>query len=110
MDRNELSVNIELLQSHDISIGLRTLYILTGDRLGGVVVERSPRVLKVSGLIPDWVIPNTFKIVVQAAILSAHGAGLALRLTSWCQGKWAHSTGNLPRNRRYITAEMLKAA
>ena len=37
-------------------------------------------------------------------------AGLALQLTGWCQDKWTRSTGYLPRKRRDITEQLLRAA
>ena len=37
------------------------------------------------------------------------GAGLALRLTGWCQDKWICNTGSLiPRKRRDITENGVK--
>ena len=59
------------------------------------------------------VIQKTLKLVVMVALLGTQGcrvAGLALQLTGWCQDKWTSSTGNLPRKRRDITEQLLKAA
>ena len=54
---------------------------------------------------------KALKLVVMAALLGDQGfAGLALRLTGWCQDKYISSTGNLHRERRDITGTLLKAA
>ena len=44
---------------------------LIGNRLGGLVVARSPRVREVVGSIPGRVIPKTLKLVVAASAPSA---------------------------------------
>ena len=43
------------------------------------------------------VIPTTLNMAVMHVF---RVAGLALRLTGWCQEKWHSTTGNLPRKRR----------
>ena len=48
-------------------------------RLGGVVVERPPRVWEVAGWIPGRVIPKTLKMEVMATILGAQGCGVSIR-------------------------------
>ena len=40
---------------------------LIGNRLGGLVVARSPRVREIVGSIPGRVIPETLKLVVAAS-------------------------------------------
>ena len=52
-----------------------------------------------------------FEMVVMATIINTHMvAGLTFRLTDWCQYEYTSSTGNLPRKRRAITEQLLKAA
>ena len=47
-------------------------------RIGGVVVERPPRVREVAGSITGRVIPTTLKTVVMAALLVAQGCGVSI--------------------------------
>ena len=52
------------------------------DRLGGEVVKRLSQVPEVAGSILDRVIPNTFKMVVIAAVLGAQCCGVSIP-TDW---------------------------
>ena len=61
-------------------------------RLNGVVVKRPPRGGRGLRFDPQ-----------RLHSLALRFAGLAWRLTSWCQKKWTSNTGYLPRKRRDIT-------
>ena len=71
---------------HNNLISKIKLYIYISSYLGGVVIERPPRMRHVSAAIPGRVIPTT----------------------GWCQDKWASITDNLPMKRRDITEQILK--
>ena len=55
---------------------------LNKDRLGCVVVERSPRVREIAGLIPDRVKSKTLTNVEMDALLGAQGCGIIIT-TDW---------------------------
>ena len=80
------------------------------DRLGGVVVERPPRLPEGAYSFPGRVIPKTLKgDSNDFSSLALRAVGLELRMTRWFQDKWTSSSGKLPRKRRDITEKMLKA-
>ena len=54
------------------------------------------------------VIRKTLKMVVMAAFIGAQGCRVSIT-TDWCQDKWTKSLGNLPRKRRDITKQIMKA-
>ena len=62
------------------------------------MVERPHQVREVMGLILCRVIPKTLKMVAMNALM-LRIAGLALRLTGWCQDKLTSSTVKLTLER-----------